>query len=201
MQGLFRSTSYAGKQNAKQSGVLRRFAFATLLTFCWAPLQGATLERLSLEDMAVQATAIVRGKVLGSAGQFHGPVIYTHYRFQVTECYKGSAQGTIDVAAPGGMANGVRQSVAGSSELAYGEEYVLLLWAGKSGMNQIMGLTQGLFAVPKSVDSDPTTVRHPSTELMLDRATGQAVRDERLSLRLSELRSRISGALARGGGK
>ena len=181
--------------------MLRRFALATLLAFCWAPLQGATLERLSLEDMALQATAIVRGKVLGSAGEFHGPVIYTHYRFQVTERYKGNAQGTIDVAAPGGVVNGVRQSVAGSPQLAYGEEYVLLLWAGKSGMNQIIGLTQGLFTVAKSAERDPTAVRNPSTELMLDRATGQAVRDERLSLRLSELRTKISGALARGAGK
>jgi hypothetical protein len=172
-----------------------------VLTFCWAPLQGATLERLSLEEMVEKSTSIVRGKVLSSASRAAGPVIYTHYRVQVAEKYKGTAQGTIDVTVPGGQLNGVRQEVAGAPQLNPGEDYVLFLWTGASGTTQIIGLTQGLFSLGATGEKDPTVVRNASTELMLDRSTGRAVRDERLALRLSELRSRISGTLARGSGR
>lgn len=181
--------------------VQRHFVSALVLTFCWAPLQGATLERMSLDDMVEKSTSIVRGKVVGSSGRYIGPVIYTHYRVQTSEAYKGAVQGAIEVAVPGGQLNGVRHEVTGAPMLAEGDEYVLFLWTGPSGVTQIIGLTQGLFSLPRTQDADRTAIRRPSGEMMIDRVSGRTVRDERLSLRLSELRSRISGSLARGSGK
>jgi hypothetical protein len=178
--------------NALYSSVLRRFVFALVLTFCMKPLQGTTLERLSLDGMIAKSTAIVRGKVLSSFGRFHGPVIYTHFRLQVAETYKGSA--VTDVMVPGGTAGGTTQEVAGAAQLTPGREYVLFLWTGPSGATQILGLTQGVFAVPEDAADDPTLVRSASTELMLDPQTAQAVKDQRLTMRLSELKSRIAGA-------
>jgi hypothetical protein len=180
--------------------VKRRFASALVLTFCWAPLQGATLERLSLDDMVEKSTSIVRAQVLGSSSRYHGQVIYTHYRVQPSEWYKGSA-GALEVSVPGGQLNGVRQEVTGAPVLAEGQEYVLFLWASPAGITHILGLTQGLFSLSGTTGSDPTVSRRPSRELMLDRATGRPVRDEHVSLKLSELRSRISGGLARRNGK
>ena len=55
-------------------------------------------------------------------------------------------------------------------------------------------LTQGLFALPAKGGSDPTATRAATRELMLDRQTGQPVKDETLTMHLSELRSRISRA-------
>ena len=49
--------------------VKRHFMLALVLTFCMWPLQGATLERLSLDDMIAKSTAIVRGKVTGPRTQ------------------------------------------------------------------------------------------------------------------------------------
>ena len=47
--------------------VKRHFIHALVLTFCMLPLQCATLERLSLDDMVAKATSIVRAKVTGCA--------------------------------------------------------------------------------------------------------------------------------------
>ncbi len=179
---------------ALPNGVKRHFMLALVLTFCTAPLQCATLERLSLDDMIAQSTSIVRGKVATSYSAFSGRVIYTHYAIQVSERLKGSAQGTIDVAVPGGAANNVRQAFSGAPELQAGQEYVLFLWTGRSGITQVIGMTQGLFSIAADSSSDPLATRRASRELMLARGTGQPVKDRTLVMRLSELRSRIAAA-------
>jgi hypothetical protein len=181
--------------NAQQNRVWRHFVFALVLTFCMRPLQGATLERLSLEDMIAKSTAVVRGRVVASFSQFHGPIIYTHYKIQVAESYKGKTGAAAEVIVPGGASGSVRQDVAGAPELKTDSEYVLFLWTGPSGLTQIMGLTQGIFAVPADGGVDPVLVRKATTELMLDPRTAQAVKDQRLSMPLSDLKSRIKSAV------
>ncbi len=179
---------------ADYRGVKRHFMLALVLTFCTGPLLCATLERLSLDDMIAQSTAVVRGKVTNSYSAFTGRIIYTHYSVQVSEQLKGSARNTIDVAVPGGAANNVRQSFSGAPELQIGQEYVLFLWTGRSGMTQVIGLTQGLFSVAPDSTTDPVATRRASRELMLARGTGQPVKDRTLVMRLSEIRSRIAAS-------
>jgi len=179
--------------------VHRHFLLALVVTAGIAPLQSATLQRLSLDDMTAQSTAIVRGTVTGSKAAVSGPVIYTHYAIQVTERYKGGAQDGQDVAVPGGSANHLRQTFPGAPELQIGQEYVLFLWTGPSGLTQIIGLTQGLFTL-STTSSGTTATRPPAPEMMLDAGTGQQVKDQTLSMKLSDLRTRIASTL-RGGGK
>lgn len=173
----------------------RRSKFALLLTFCIAPLQCATLERLSLDDMIAKSTAIVRGRILGSSSTLAGRVIYTHYSVQVMDRYKGATAATVDVAVPGGVAGGLRQTFSGSPEFRPGDEYVLFLWTGRSGMTQVIGLTQGVFSIAADASADPTATRAATRELMLAPGTGKRVKDQTLVMRLSELRGRISGTL------
>jgi len=176
-----------------------RFLIALVLTAGIVPLRGATLQRLSLGDMIAKSTSIVRGTVTGSKAYASGPIIYTHYAVQVTERYKGGAQDGQDVAVPGGSANGFRQTFAGAPQLQAGSEYVLFLWTGPSGLTQIIGLTQGVFNLTTS-GSGTTATRPPAPEPMLDPATGQQVKEQSLSMKLSDLRSRIAAAL-HGGAK
>ena len=93
--------------------------------------------------MINQSTAIVRARVTGSYGATRGQIIYTFYQAQVTDRWKGSGQGTVEIALPGGTANGYRQSFPGTPQLTEGKEYVFFLWTSKSGLTQIIGLTQG----------------------------------------------------------
>jgi hypothetical protein len=162
------------------------------------PLQSATLERLSLDDMIAKSTAIVRCKVTASWAAFSGPVIYTHYRVQVSERFKGQNSGTVEVLVPGGEANGLRQSFAGAPELKPGEDYVLFLFTGRTGTTMVIGLTQGLFSLAQETPADPLATRRATRELMLDPGTGSPVKDETMVMRLSQLRTRIAATLANG---
>ncbi|HYW43657.1 MAG TPA: hypothetical protein VE959_12420 [Bryobacteraceae bacterium] len=172
---------------------------ALVSTSCMLPLQCATLERLSLNDMISQSTSVVRGTVTGSYAAFSGPVIYTHYTIQVSERLKGAAGAagagsTVDVVVPGGTVANLRQSFAGTPTFLPGDEYVFFLWTSRAGLTQVMGLTQGLFSVAEDGTADPLATRSASHELMLDQKTGRPVKDQTLTMRLSDLRSRIAGA-------
>jgi hypothetical protein len=175
-----------------QNIVKRHFMLALVLTFCMSPLQGATLERLTLDDMIAKSTAIVRGKVAGSSATVSGPVIYTNYTVQVSERLKGQAGTSVEVSVPGGVANGLRQTFAGAPTLNTGDDFVFFLYTGRDGRTSIIGLTQGLFALPGGSSSDPVSTRSASRELMLDRRTGRPVKDEPMVMRLSELRTRVA---------
>jgi len=182
----------------KRPAVKRHLRIALVLTFCIGPLQCATLERLSLDDMIAKSTFIVRGKIAGSYAAFASPapVIYTHYSLQVSERYKGLAGTSIDLVVPGGAINNVRQSFAGAPTFSTGDEYVFFLWTSKAGLTQVIGLTQGLFSLAQDGSTDPVATRSASHELMLDPGTGQPVKDQPLVMHLSELRSRISTTLS-----
>lgn len=122
-------------------------ALATL-----ASVSATTLQQLSLEDMIRQSTGIVLAKVTGSRTGLHGQNIYTYYRLDVVETAKPDAAipgRAVEVAVPGGTLNGVHQAAIGAPDLNQGSEYVLFLWTGKSGLTQIIGLSQGLFHAAK----------------------------------------------------
>jgi hypothetical protein len=165
-----------------------------------APLRSATLEQLSLDDMTAKSTVIVRGKVTGSYAAFSGRVIYTHYTVQVSERFKGAGRSSVDVAVPGGVANKLRQTFEGAPVFHPGEEYVFFLWTGQSGPTQVVGLTQGLFAIATDGSRDPAVTRAASREVMLAAGTGRPVKDQTLVMPLSQLRSRIAAGLAAGSG-
>lgn len=192
----FKSISCIGTQRAFQGAVKRVVLSALLAVCCLAPLPSATLERLSLNDMILGSTAIVRAKVTSSSAAFSGPIIYTHYHITVSETLKGSSAGLTEFVVQGGIANNLRQTFSGVPQFSAGDEYVFFLWTGKSGLTQIIGLTQGLFSVAQDGSADPATTRSASREVMLQRGTGQQVKDQTLVMTMSQLRAQIAATLA-----
>lgn len=156
-------------------------------------LCGATLVQLSMADMIGQSTSIEHAKVVGAWTAFSGPVIYTHYRLQVSERWKGAA--ITEIVLFGGEAGGVRQVYSGVPQLNAGDDFVFFLWTNKAGMTHVVGLTQGLFAVARDGSADPGVTRPASHEHMLDARSGRQVQDQTLGMKLSQLRSQVSGAL------
>jgi hypothetical protein len=156
-------------------------------------LGAATLERLSLEEMAQKSTAVVRGRVTDSYAAVHGSTIYTHYRVQVTDTWKGAGGTTLDVVVPGGVAGGLRQTFSGAPQLVAGHEYLLFLWTSRSGLTHITGYSQGVFSIRRD-DTGDVALRNATTELMLDSA-GKPVRDEAVTLKLRDLRQRVASGL------
>ena len=154
-----------------------------------ATVFGTTLEQLTLDDMVRQSTSIVRVRVGGSRSAYQGSAIYTHFQLQVLETWKSSDKIATEVAIPGGVVDGIRQSVTGAPELKSGQEYVLFLWTSRSGLTQVIGLSQGRFGVFGDIVQRP-----PASELMLDRS-GRPVADPAMSLNIRALRAQVLQAL------
>ena len=183
-------------------GCVKRYAMLALVVTSWVlPLECATLERLSLDDMITRSSSIVRGRVTASWAAFTGSVIYTHYQIQVGEQFKGAGRNSVEVMIPGGTAKGLSQNFSGSPVLNQGDEFVFFLWTSKSGITWITGLTQGLFSLaPGDAGADRIATRSASRELTLDPDTARPVKDTALSMSLSALRTRIAATLAAPGG-
>lgn len=164
-----------------------------------ALVHATTLQKLSLDDMIQQSTGIVRAKVTGSRAALRGQNIFTYYRLQVLEAPKRGDRELgqnkdVEVAVPGGMVDGIRQIAVGSPELTPGSEYVLFLWTGKSGLTQIIGLSQGLFRTSKDASGAVRLTRAAASEPMVNKS-GRTVPDQALDLTWNELRSKIQKEL------
>jgi len=156
-----------------------------------------TLQQLSLDDMIQQSTGIVRAQVTGSSSALRGQNIYTYYHLQILETAKGAASPAreIDVAVPGGTLNGRRDMVPGAPALTTGSQYVVFLWTGRSGLTQIIGLSQGLFLAINEAGKIRLT-RPAATDLMLDK-NGKAIAGQSLGLEWSDLQARIRKGLGK----
>lgn len=158
-------------------------------------LQAATLEYLSLDDMALKSTAIVRARITGSYASAGRSLIYTHYRIEVLDRWKGPGSSEMDIVLPGGSANGRRQTFPGTPTLTPGSEYLLFLWESpKSGLTHVVGLSQGVFTLTRGDNGEVTAYRGPNTETMLDSA-GKHVRQPAMSLNLGDFHQRVGHAL------
>ena len=157
----------------------------------------ATLEKLTTDEMAQKATLIVRGRVSQCSGEVRGPLIYTSCTVAVTERWKGQAGSTVQVWIPGGSARGLVQTFTGTPKFTNGDEYVLFLWAGKSGLNQVIGLSQGVFDLTPDSNGAVVAKRSATSERMVDKA-GLEIRDEAVELRVSDLKAQVRRALAAG---
>lgn len=160
-------------------------------------IHATTLELLSVSEMIQKSTTIARAKVVGSRSAFRGRDIYTYYRLQVRESWKPAGAQQLEVAVPGGAAGGFRQTAPGAPSLKMGGEYVIFLWTSRSGLTQVIGLSQGLFSVIHDASGDPVLVRPAAAALMLDQS-GKVVNDRAVTMTLGSLRARIQQVLAAG---
>ncbi len=178
--------------------VSSRLLIGLALASVVAPLPATTLQQLTLDDMIQKSTAIVRARIVGShtesRGTGSGADIYTLFQLQVVETWKSSGRAAAEVAVPGGVSNGIRQMVTGAPELKAGQEYVLFLWTGRSGLTQVIGLSQGVFKLSEEGSGGGVAMRPAASELMLN-TSGQPVEDRPLSIPLQDLRTRVSKVL------
>src|SRR5258708_22469310 len=130
---------------------MRKLAILIAFTGALISASATTLQQLGFAEMAQKSTAIARVRVIRVCGVLRGTDVYTVYHFETLESLKATDDSrTTDVAVPGGVAGGIRQVVAGAPSLRVGNEYVLFLWTSRSGLTQIIGLSQGGFSVATS---------------------------------------------------
>lgn len=168
-------------------------AFIFGLSVCM-PAFAATLEKLTIEQMAQQSTMIVRGRVTGCSGETRGAVIYTRCGVAVNETWKGAPKSTVDFIVPGGRVQNLTQTFTGAPKFNANEQYVLFLWVGRSGVPQIIGLSQGVFDVSFTSTGAPVVRREASTERIVD-SKGKSMKDEAVSMSVTDLRLQVNRAL------
>jgi hypothetical protein len=176
---------------------MRRLIILALLAAGLAPLPGSTLLQLQLDDMIGKSTSIVLATVLPRSSAFRGAMIYSHYLVQVATTYKGVSATNWDVAVPGGVVNGVQQYFAGAPTLNAGQQYLLFLWTSKTGLTQVIGLSQGLFTVTRNSSGRLIVSRGATSETMLN-AAGQIITDSSIQMTLAQMSNRIQNVLAGG---
>ena len=170
-----------------------------LLAMC-VPVHATTLQRLGLDDMIQKSTAIVRGTVQQTYSAVHNSVIYTHYQVNVSEVWKGSVGPRVDIAVPGGIVHGMRETYSGAPSFANGHEYVLYLWTSKTGLTQVIGLSQGLFELQPNSSGETVATRTAATERMVN-AAGQEVTDGDFQMPVSAMRLRVQSVAGSGRAK
>jgi hypothetical protein len=174
---------------------MRIVAIAGALLALLGPLSGTTLQQLSMDDLILKSSQIARGQIHCTGTALRGSTLYTNYRVQVTEQWKGAPSAQLDFAVPGGFNNGIRQTYAGAPSMGDGQEVVLFLWTSKSGLRQVIGLSQGLFNVSSLSNGQLFVTRSATTEPMVD-ASAQPVHDTDFAMPLSNLRERVARTLA-----
>jgi hypothetical protein len=166
-----------------------------------ASSHASTLQQLTLDDMIAKSTIIVRGKVQQQTNAgFQGQMIWTHYSLQVSETLKGSSVRQLDIVVPGGNSKGIQQTYSGAPTFSINQDYVMFLWTSKSGLTQVIGLSQGLFAVVPNAAGNLMVIRAAASEHMVN-VSGQPVTDSDIQIPLSDLRTRIQLVLSGKGGK
>ncbi len=153
-----------------------------------------TLQQLSLAGMIQKSTIVVRGTVHPAGSMLRGSTLYTLYSARVTETWKGAASQQINFAVPGGATATTRQMYAGAPELTDGQEYVLFLWTSRTGLTQIIGLSQGLFGVVTQGGQCLVT-RGAIADAMVN-SNGHPVQSENLTMLLSDLRSKVQNGVS-----
>ncbi len=160
------------------------------------PAGATTLLKMSMNDLILQSTSIVRARVTGSRSVATGHDIYTYYQLQISETLKQTGILPAEVAVPGGVYGNLRQIGVGSPVFTQGKEYVLFLWTGRSGRTQVIGLSQGLFSLTQDAAGNTVLNRPAIADQMLDKA-GKQVTDTAVTVKWSDFRALILKTLPR----
>jgi hypothetical protein len=159
------------------------------------PAHATTVTRASLDDLIQKSTSIVRGRVVGSSSGARGSLVYTYYKIQLLDCWKGTDSDQVQVQVPGGSFNGIQQNIAGAPQLTEGSEYVFFLWTGPSQATHLLGLSQGVLDVVKDASGAALVVRQASEAQAFDSATGATASQDPLQMKLSDFSSRVAHTL------
>ena len=133
-----------------------------------------TLSRMSFDELARQATAIVRARCLDSASVWRNGEIWTEMEFEVASVSKGTAPGILRIALPGGKVAHIQSHIDGMPAFRAGDDAYLFLWDAPGRGTYILGWTQGTFRISRDSETGLERVTQDSAAMPLfDPATKQ----------------------------
>ena len=160
------------------SYVIRRKALWVLFIFGLLLLaiasQATTLSRLSFDELAEKATAVVRVRCLGVSSVWRNGEIWTDTEFEVLERSKGTAPGILRISLPGGKVAHIQSRVDGVPNFREGEEAYRFLWNAPGKEPYVLGWAQGTFRISQDAKTGLQSVTQDSAAMPLfDPATKQ----------------------------
>ena len=169
-------------------------AFAALSA---APSGATTLVRVSLEELARQASVVVTGHAEAAHAERDPAtgLIVTVTRLHVTRVIAGADPGAdIEVVTLGGHLDGMGQVVEGEARLAPGDDVALFLESRPQGRARIVAMSEGRFEVSGTAQSPLVT--RPGGLAVVDPATGRYTTLKPVRLPLEDFAARVQAARA-----
>ena len=113
------------------------------------PARAAVAVPSSVEELARDADAVVRGRVVSKTARFTPDHrrIFTWVEVEPSSVWAGTAKGRVTVLVPGGVVGDIGQRVDGMPAFAQGEDVVVFLSGAEAGAFRVTGLAQGKFSV------------------------------------------------------
>ncbi len=128
----------------------RHFLLLGLCVAALVPLaQATTLQRISFEELTDNSDLIVTGKVTRSWAAWDSGhhYIWTHYAVEVTSAQKGTPGNVVEISEPGGSAEGLTMTIAGTTTYNIGDNVLLFVQKMPNGMLRTTGWGQGKYTV------------------------------------------------------
>jgi hypothetical protein len=160
----------------------------------------ATVEAMTLNDMAQRAQMIVIGRVVGLRADWNArrTRIYTYVTLEVERFLKGGAgEREITVRHWGGEVGAFRSLVPGSPQFVVGEEVLLFCAGTRARVPTVLGLALGKFTITRDRQGTRILRRDISGLVLANyRSDSRPVGSPPTRYRLSDVESRIQTALA-----
>ncbi len=178
---------------------------AVVILTASVPANGATVEAMTLEEMAQRADLIFVGRAVGSRAYWNvqRTRIYTYTTFQVERFIKGGTGGgsgeeQVTLRLWGGELGPMRSIVPGTPQFATGEEVLLFCVGSGARIPTLLGLALGKFTLTRD-DAGETMLKRDISGLVLAnyRTNSQPAGTPPTRYRLSDVEARIDRALGR----
>ncbi len=176
------------------------FAVALSIGASWSGAEAATVEAMTLDQMAGRAGIIFVGRVVDSRAEWNvrRTRIYTHTTFEVERFLKGGyGERHITIRLWGGQVGALRSMVPGTPRFSPGEEVLLFCVGSRARVPTLLGLALGKFTLTRDEAGETILTRDISGLVLANHRTdSRPVGTLPTRYRLSEVESRIRVALA-----
>jgi len=164
-------------------------------------VEGATVEAMTLEEMARRADMIFIGRSIGSRADWNAQHtrIYTHTNFVVEHFLKGGAgERSMTIRLWGGQVGPFRAIIPGTPNFTNGEEVLLFCVGSGARIPTLLGLSMGKFTLTVN-DAGERILKRDISGLILVNYRTDSLKAGMPPTRylLSEVESRIAAVLGR----
>ncbi|MGH9717459.1 MAG: hypothetical protein ACRD4R_12140 [Candidatus Acidiferrales bacterium] len=170
-------------------------------TLAIAAAAGATtIERMSLEKMAVAAPVIVRARCVGNSVVRDAGEIWTFTSFDVEETWRGTPPPRITVRLLGGKMGDITSHVSGVPKFRPGEDTVLFLQTTPRGDFSVVSWEQGTFRIHcDAADARAFVTQDTASFATFDPTTRRFRAAGIRNMSLGQFRARVEAALQTAG--